>query len=307
MQTVGWGHKKELENVPVANALGYTSERLWHRMGWFGTVRLLLAIGVCMAAGFMAARLVGFPLYPGWQGVFAQQPVDLAGRGLVMAGLSLAAGLILAMLIAPPADLRMPAVVGATALAGFSIRGGTMGSVMQAAGGREVFWLLCGELAVLSLLLMLVMIVWRMLRSSEDRAPGAAGTVGIGSGVVQLVATAAMVWVLGRSYEKMQALMAVLMAAGVGVWVAHLVTGHVWRWAWCVPLVVGMAGYAANGVWATGVETANIPYATKGFAMPLPLDYAAVGMLGVVLGALATRGEKDEEPATEPGDAAKQG
>ena len=246
--------------------------------------------------GFLSPDWSTFPLYPGWQGAFAQQPLHLAGLGLLGAVVSLLLGLIVSLIIAPPVDMRMPAVVAATALLGFSIRGGTMGSVMQAAGGNEVFWLQAVELAVWAVLVVLIAVSWRALRGSANEAPGAIGTVGLGSGAVQFLATAAVLWVLGQSYQKSQALLSVLFAAGIGTWVAHFATGHIWRRAWLVPMLVGIAGYMINGVWATGVDVANIPAATRGFAMALPLDYAAVGALGVVLGTLVAHAEMEDLP-----------
>ncbi|GEM_PF-4488290 len=284
--------------LSLESAINYTAQRLWQRMGWFGILRLFTAMGICTAAGFIIARVVGFPLYPGWQGVFVQQPVHIAAMGLAGAVVSLLLGLIVSLIIAPPVDMRMPAVVAATALLGFSIRGGTMGSVMQAAGGREIFWLLAVELAVLTLLVMLIAVTWRALRGSANEAPGAIGTVGLGSGGVQFLATAAMLWVLGQNYQKPQALLSVLFAAGIGTWVAHFATGHIWRWAWVVPMIVGIAGYVINAVWATGVDVATIPAAMRGFSAALPLDYAAMGALGVVLGTLVAHAEMEDMPGS---------
>ena len=77
---------------------------------------------------------------------------------------------------------------------------------------------------------------WEPVPASEgaDAKPrhsmaGAVGSVGLNSAVVQLLATAALMWILGRNYQKPQAIGSVLVAAGGGVWVAHLVTGHIWR------------------------------------------------------------------------------
>lgn len=282
--------------MPGIEVFGYTPERLWQRLSWVGMVRLAAAVGISTAIGYYAARLVGFPLYPGWQGAFAQQPLDVAMWGLAGVVASLFVGLIVALIVAPPVDMRMPAVVAATALVGFSIRGGTMGSVMQAAGGREVFWLLAGELAVLTVLVVLIVAIWRGLRGHAGEIAGAIGSVGLGSGGIQLLATAGMLWVLGQNYQKPQALMSILFAAGIGTWVAHFVTGHIWRRAWVVPMIVGIAGYVINAVWASGVEVATIPAATRGFAMALPLDYAAVGALGVVLGTLVAHAEVEDMP-----------
>jgi hypothetical protein len=282
--------------VPIASTFGYTSERLWPRMGWVGLVRLAAAVSLCTVVGFLAARLVGFPLYPGWQGVFVQQPLSTAGLGLIAAAVSLLLGLAVALAIAPPVDLRMPAVVAATTLLGFSIRGGTMASVMQAAGEREVFWLLAAELAVLMVLVMLTVAIWRGVRGAQSGKPGVGGSVGLSSGAVQFVATAAMLWILGRNYPKPQAICSILFAAGIGTWVAHLATGHIWRWAWIVPMVVGILGYVVCAIWATGVEIANVQEVIRGFAIALPLDYAAVGALGVVLGTVIARGEENEMP-----------
>lgn len=282
--------------LSLESALNYTTQRLWQRLGWLGIIRLLIAMGACTAVGLVIARFVGFPLYPGWQGTFAQQPLDIAAMGFAGAVASLLLGLVVALIVAPPVDMRMPAVVAATTLLGFSIRGGTMGSVMQAAGGREVFWLLALELVVLGVLVMLVAAIWRGLRGTANQAPGATGTIGLGSGGVQLLVTAAMLWMLGQNYQKPQALLSVLFAAGIGTWVAHFATGHIWRWAWVVPMIAGIIGYVVNAIWATGVDVAAIPAATRGFAMALPLDYAAVGALGVVLGTLVAHAETEDMP-----------
>jgi hypothetical protein len=156
----------------------------------------------------------------------------------------------------------------------------------------------------LALLLIMAVVIWRAVRrmGGADSPPaGVGGSAGLGSAAVQFLVTMAMLWVLGRNYQKPQALMAVVLAGGIGVWAAHLATGHIWRWAWMVPIVAGIVGYAINGIYATGVETATIPYKTLGFAIALPLDYVAVGALGVVLGTVVADGETEEEEASRAG------
>lgn len=251
---------------------------------------------VALILGYLGAHLSGFPLYPGWQGAMAQQYWMTRVAGLLAIIIAVAVSTRVAATLTGWGGSRLPVALGLVALAGFSVRGGTMGSVMQASGGREIFWFLTADLVVLSLVAWGCFSQRKALTGVDDAAgrPIEAGVL-LQAIVIQVVVTTGLIWLLGKSYEKPQAMMTVLLASMLGVVAASTVTGQIWKGGWMVPLLIGVAGYLANAVTATGVDTGNIQGMAAGMAMPLPLDYVAMGPIGFCLGELLSGSPDAEE------------
>ena len=264
-----------------------------------GTTQWILiasSAAVSLILGNLAACLSGFPFYPGWQGALVQQPwITRIAAVLAILLSAVVCGRVAGALVGWGG--RMISVsLGLLAAGAFSIRGGTMASVLQAAGGREVFWELAAELAVLGL------VAWALFSMAgrvTGLAEGGKTRPGVsGNTLVQLLVTAGVLWVLGRSYDKMQAMGAVFFASMVGA----IFGSDRWKGAWCIPLVVGMVGYIGNALSGSGLETADLRGWAGPLAMPLPLDYLAMGPLGAALGMLVFHldAEEDEDTATTP-------
>ena len=257
------------------------------RMGW-----VLLALGMilCVSLGYGAARLTGFPYYPGKQGVWVQQPwpgVLLANAGMLV---GLIAGISLAGLMTNHLSHKAGFCLGMMVLGGFSLRGGTMESVLQATGGREIFWFLAVELLAYGLVGALL--CWLFGAGKNGRKNGLVGK----SLVVQFIVITLVILVLGQSERKLQASMAVFLASLAGSWAALWITGSTSAWNWCMPWLVGVMGYLISAGTATGIEISQAKSLVSGLAVPLPLDYAAWGAIGTLLGEmLAYQGRQANE------------
>ncbi len=274
----------------AANAVD-TAVRAIGVRGW---VLLCLTAVLCVGCGWVAARMAGFPFYHGFQGVFAQQPLNVSVAGLIAAAVSLAVATRLGVSLTLVADPRMGAALGLLALAGFALRGGSMASVLAAASGGETFFMLAGEMAVLGLLAWGAhLLTARMCRNPVDDS----SLGGVAAGVAQLAVFALVMWVAGQSYLKGQAIGTVFVAGLVASWAAHMAIGKTWKHGWCVPIICGIVGYIANGF--TGNTMPSLSGPAAAFAIASPLDYAAFGPIGIIFGELLHRdesSEKGEEP-----------
>lgn len=176
--------------------------------------------------------------------------------------------------------------MGMFSLAGFSLRGGTMAGVIQAIGGRETFWLLAVELAVFGLI-SAGAFAWAGRMARDDKAVNPSG--GAYAGMIQVLAAAVVIWLLGKSYQKGQAVGCVFIAGMAASWVSYIVTGSTWRYGWSVPLIVGVFGYVACALW--GSTSPVVMGNVDAFAIASPLDYAAFGPVGVILGEILHKEE----------------
>lgn len=188
----------------------------------------------------------------------------------------------IALLLLRRMDARLGVAIGLISLAGFSLRGGTMGSVMLASDGREVFWWLSLEMVVLSLLVAGGYALRKHVGLAAETWGGTASDYGVA--IVQLVVFLLAMLILGQSSAKGQGLGAVLVAGVLSSVVTRLILGRVWAAGWSVPLVAGALGYLLNAVSASNVEIGVIAGPASGLGIALPLDYVALGPVGVLLG-----------------------
>jgi hypothetical protein len=272
----------------------HTTDGPIEALGAIGWTRLACAGGLALLIGYTGGDLAHFPLYQGEQGSFFQQPWATAAAGAVAGLACMLVAYVVTMPVIPRAERSLSPAAGAMAWAGLSLRGGTMASVLQAADGSRIYWLL--------LVGGIFAIHFRFV--AEDAQPPQkesrkrlADADILKSIAVQAGVTLVMMLVLNQTYWKGQVLAGVCLASLVGAWVAYVATGCLWRQAWVVPIAVGMVGYMVNALTATGIDTANIDSIAPGLGMPLPLDFVAVGPIGVLLGEIGARHESEDESA----------
>lgn len=274
------------------------AHELEQSLGLRGWVRMLCAIGVALALGYHAAKLSGYPLYPGFQGILAQQPFTTAAAAALAGSAAMILAYAAARLLLPAEYRQTVPAVAAVAWAGLSTRAGSMTSVLQAAPGREVYWYMAGELALLGFILTLVVIFDSYLANLSS-APSPTGnkpaTVSAvrTSIIAQFAATVILMLLLGKSSEKGQSFGTVLFASLVGTWAAFQTAGCLWRQAWAVPMIAGLLGYLFNGMAATGLEIGAVNSIASGLGIASPMDYVGVGALGVAFGEIASRREHE--------------
>lgn len=257
---------------------------------WPGWLLMAALAVLCLLLGNFVGELTGFPYYPGYQGTLTQQSWQVSLLALL--GVAIASTLMLriAMVWSSVLDARTAAGLSLVTIAGLSMRAGGMRSIMQAADGSQLFWRLSGELAVLLVIVVAVYAIALFLASPKRAAKGDADWAAAGT---QTALFALAMWVLGQSPLKAQGIWSVVASGVISAFLTHLLIGRTWRWSWGVPLVVGILGYIANALTASGVEVAKLSGPLAALAMASPLDYAAVGPIGMMLGEILSREHSD--------------
>ena len=275
---------------------------------------LVIGFGVCWwlgGAGVIAAD--------GRSGSLLGQPSPAVAALLGAAGAIAAAvvGVLLLGSVRPYGGV-LGASFGLLALA---IRGGPMTFVMQAATGKSVFVRLTVELVLLAGVLVTAWWVGERLRPArvvpvdpddddahDDRGPVPIHQTALALGVSTFVC-GAVIYLLGQSDDKAQALAAVGIGAYLGTWAACQVgPARAAAWSWASPLVVGTVGYLL-ATWMPGADW-RVDFVRQPLATVTPLDYASIGPALAVLSywsnrRWATDAEyEDAEPAAQPAPAA---
>lgn len=262
---------------------------------WSGWVLVLIVAGICISLGYFAAELSGFPQYPGYQGVLVEQPWLGAGKALLAMVGSLVVCSRLAIFLTSKKDARLGPALAMLCLVGFALRGGNMGSVMRAGDGRLLFASLAVEMAALGLL------SWGCFAGRRILGGGKVKVVTERFDAVTALFQALLFTVVmnavGRSYLLQQGIWSVFSAGAVATLLTHLVMGRTWRGAWCIPLIVGLGGYAVNAVMGKGIDIATLQSPVSGLAMASPLMYAGVGPIGIVIGEFLHGMEEKEHRA----------
>jgi hypothetical protein len=103
--------------------------------------------------------------------------------------------------------------------------------------------------------------------------------------LAQLAITVVGILLLAQTEAKQQVLAAVGISSLVGAATAEsfVPTGRR-SWAFLVPLVAGLIGYAAAYLNPAGAMTGHLTGSLGALARPLPLDYAAAGPAGAIVG-----------------------
>jgi len=276
--------------------------RIWRPYGFRARVGLLAAAIACVAVfGFVLNRMQT-PRILGFDGSLLNQ--NSAGESvivLLVTAVLLVVCVMLGTAIAGAIRFEAGLFAGCIGLAIFSLRSGTMQSVLFEAGGSaHIYWklmveLLClaaVELAIWNLLIMVSQPATSAGHSSTESAakPGSGASPGWPMGLaatgVQMISTAVFLSIFCQAATKNQAMAAVLIGSLLGTMLAYLLAPvRQSVWYWIGPLLVGLIGY---GLAATGFDR-NLAIGTPtgtwaAIAMPLPVDYASMGTAGAILG-----------------------
>lgn len=254
-------------------------------------VLLTTAGVVCFAMFYMAARLLRVPPAPGQSVSLLQQSGAMLDLVVVLVVLIFSAliGSVIAGSIRRDAGL----VAACLGLMAISVRGGTMAAVLQSATSPGVYSSMAVETVLLYLFVVLAYFALAPLRSSHYLPPDSVRDFvepmenePLGN---KLLATTAQVMgmlilmlLLAQSPDKVQSLAAVFLASLIATAAAHTafpVEGSIYFWIG--PGIVALVGYvyaaASPGAWLIGVPA-------NALASPLPLDYAAAGPAGAIMG-----------------------
>lgn len=259
---------------------------------------VLLAVAAgSFTAFWWAARLLGLPTEPGFDGSLLRQPGGSAAVAIVVAAALIWVSAAAVTLVARRHWVYAGALAASAGLAAWSFRGGPIEPVLlstnPSAPGTGVFIVLLAEVISLGLL---VGSAWLLVLPRVAGEPGETlakrltPSAQIGKAVFcQAVLVAVAVSLLVPTAEKKQAVFGVLFACMIATGVAqHFFRDEAAaRWYWAGPILVGAAGYLLNafGVGAqSAVETGHLSGSFAALARPLPLDYAGAGVVGALLG-----------------------
>lgn len=283
---------------------------------------------------FVAARL-DIPTFPRLGGSLLLSNTILS---LLIVAVVYALAVVVGTVFAGFIRFNAGLVTGCLALAALSIRGGSARIAqvngLVSVGSPGLFLRLFIELALLTLVVGACWLVLRQLylaKKLRDRegdpdllvsmtraeakqnvldavaARSAAGRPhAIGHELpflaTQALVTFVLILFLVRTDATFQSLISILIASFAGSAIAYQTFPNLppRGWYWLPPLVVGLVGYVLVYFNPDGIQTANLQSTFAAFGRSLPLDYAAAGPAGAILGhwfARRWQRERDAEAA----------
>ncbi len=262
---------------------------------------MLVVSLLCYAVYRGLAGIVDFPSAPGFTGSLLAGPSAVLVLVFVIfaIALSLIVGAIAAALIQDEAALFCCCV----GLAGISIRAGTIRPVLQYSAGPTVFVALAIEVVCLSAAVVAGWVGLRfVLAMLGTDAPVEASTLGSNELVnptlqdrltttgIQVLVMAIVEMILVQSDTKAQALAGVGVAGFLGALAAYKFT-NVAEVIWYLPgpAIVAVIGYGLAFAGSAASASGDLHGMFATLARPVPLDYAGVGIAGVLMGYWSAR------------------
>jgi hypothetical protein len=269
-------------------------------------VRGLTAMVLSLAIGWTVASTFGVPPHLYFEGSLLRDgsPVMSVLAAVIAA---VVAGLI-GGVIAGRSIVESTVSSAAFALAGFAVRGDGIRYALFT-GGASAFYTLCVELLLLFATLFGVWFVGdkllgRAARNAESSATPAPPTTEAGRQVrdksreddepldqralglaVMVAVMAVLMKFLCASQDKPQVLAAVAISSYLAALCAHqFVPCRPGFWFWLGPLVVGLIGYVSGSFGSAQLDIGLPGGFLAGLARPTPLDYAAAGTIGALVG-----------------------
>jgi hypothetical protein len=272
--------------------------------------RTLLTLGaiLCYVLFGIVARLFAIPRYPDFQAAILLQPAPLLVIVLVAA--TLLAGALLASLVAGKVHFESGLFCAAIGLAALSVRGGPARYAFMYDPTGGVYVRLIIETV---LLLGCISLGWYALLALRDRGllkgeplreddPDALPAQGLMALAAQVVVMVLLMALLAQTDQKAQVIWAIAIASTVAAIAAHsLFPARPSIWFWSAPFIVAIIGYVLALVGGAPKVGGMPGGAIPALARPLPLDYAAIGTAGSLLGYWTSRKwlhEREEEPHT---------
>ncbi len=253
----------------------------------------LLAVVSCMSMTWFGSRAAGVPWYESFQMSLFQQPSAAWTLG-VIAVLAIL-GTIVGQLIAGGIREEAGFVTALLGLLGLSLRGGTIRSVYQAAQSPAIFHQLATEMAIYAVLAGILWFALRFvtgspsapafLRQPQHREKSSPLPIVATSILCQTVACLLLMYILGRSDTKGQAIGSVVVASLLSTMAVRMLfplPGSAIYWP--APLLAGIIGFLANGLDPASLEIADLSGRFAPLAQALPLDYLAAGPSAAIIG-----------------------
>jgi len=254
-------------------------------------IALAIAVGVSYLIFAAASKYFDLPILPGFDGSIICQPSPLAA--FVIVAVALAVATLVGTVLAGAVRFEAGLFAAAFGLMAFSLRCGTMQSVLLESGGNEsVFVRLAVEMLILGVFLAAL---WAMLLRLARAAYGPPSNPqekrsgllnNLTATIAQTISTGILMFILCQSEAKYQALASIGIASWLGSMIAYkYAPTRPSIWYWVGPLLVGLIGYilAAMGQ-DTNLNIGSPAGTFAALARPLPVDYASLGTAGAILG-----------------------
>ena len=197
------------------------------------------------------------------------------------------------------------ATIGMLAL---STRGGPLRYVLMFASGDGVFLRLGFETVVLFAIVAIGWYVLLILRDNNllrgeplrDEDPDALPMMGLMALGAQVIGMIFLMMLLAQSDKKAQVTWSIAISAFLSALLAHsLFPARPSIWFWSGPFVVALIGYVIAWFGPGPLIGGEVGGFLPQLARPLPLDYAALGTAGSIMGYWTSRSwqhEREEEP-----------
>ncbi|MEA2711777.1 MAG: hypothetical protein QOF78_4378 [Phycisphaerales bacterium] len=273
-----------------------TRERTLLTLGAVGSYLIFGAIG----------KFFAIPQLPHYQASLLAQPNPLIA--VVIAGVTLVACVLLCTLITGRIHFEAGLFCAAIGMVALSTRGGPMRYVLMYSSGPGVFLrlafetvLLFGCIAVGWYVLLIMrdnnLLHGEPLRDDDPEAMPMMGLMALGAQVIVMIF---LLMLLVQTDKKAQCTWSIAIAALLSTLLAHsLFPARPSIWFWSGPFVVALIGYVF--AWSGGgpLVGGDVGGMLPQLGRPLPLDYAALGTAGAMMGYWTSRSwqhERENEP-----------
>ena len=270
--------------------------------------RILLTLGA--VGSYLAFAAIGrffrIPQLPDYQAALLTQPSPLVA--VLIAGVTLIACVLLCTLITGRIHFEAGLFCAAIGMVALSTRGGPMSYVLMYAPADAVFLRLAFETVLLFGCVAVGWYVLLILRDNSllhgeplrDDDPDALPMTGLMALGVQVIAMIFLMALLAQTDRKAQVCWSVVIASLLSTLLAHsLFPARPSIWFWSGPFVVALIGYAIAWFGPGPLIGGDVGGFLPQLARPLPIDYAALGTAGALMGYWTSRGwqhEREEEP-----------
>jgi hypothetical protein len=285
---------------------GEPTETIW--TSYSTRERVLLTLGA--VGSFLAFSTIGrffaIPLLPDYDASLLAHPSPVVA--VILAAVTLLACVLLCTLLTGRIHFEAGMFCAAIGMLALSTRGGPMRYVLMYASGDGVFLRLAFEIVVLFGLVAMGWYVLLILRDNNllrgeplrDEDPDALPMTGLMALGAQVIGMIFLMLLLAQTDKKAQVAWSVGLSALLSTLLAHsLFPARPSIWFWSGPFVVAMIGYALAWFGPGPLIGGEVGGWLPQLARPLPLDYAALGTAGAIMGYWTSRSwqhEREGEP-----------
>jgi hypothetical protein len=258
------------------------------------STRSKILVGTASAFAFVlcwwAGKFFHVPTFKGFSASLLTQPAWLTSVLIVAVTFAICAGI--GMLIAGRVRPDAGVVVACLGWLAFTTRGGPMRTTLQSDPNPGLFLILIVEMIILAIIASVVAATVRYLRQTRELEEVVESELEhhevsiaykVTALIFQTVVMGVIVWLLGQSDLKPQALLSV----GIAAFTATALAGEAFDskrmdfWYFTGPTVVAVVGYLLAFFDPGGIR---IGYIDQPLARAMPLDYASAGYAGAILG-----------------------